>query len=128
MKSCWKKFEKLMEKIAEKHCFTKSAGAGAKRDHSKLVVRTHVRGHLNLDVRGACVRAIQKTVATHTLPVWVQKSRNSKQVSNIKWLNIIWESNKDYNLIGHKILTSLFSSELAPTSADCVLFFSIIFL
>ena len=48
-------------KIAE------SAGAGAKCDHFKLGVRTHVRAHLNLDVRGACVRATQKTVATHTL-------------------------------------------------------------
>ena len=37
-------------KIAE------SAGAGAKCDHFKLGVRTRVRAHLNLDVRGACVR------------------------------------------------------------------------
>ena len=32
----------------------KSAGAGAKCDHFKLDVRTRVRAHLNLDVRGAC--------------------------------------------------------------------------
>ena len=31
-------------------------GAGAKCDHLKLGVRTGVRAHLNLDVRGACVR------------------------------------------------------------------------
>ena len=41
-------------KIAEKSCFTKSVGAGAKCDH--LGVRTRVRAHLNLDGRGACVR------------------------------------------------------------------------
>ena len=41
-------------KIVEKHCLTKSAGAGAKCDHFKLGVRTRVRAHLNLDVRGAC--------------------------------------------------------------------------
>ena len=33
-----------------------SAGAGAKCDLLKLCVRTRVRAHLNLDVRGACVR------------------------------------------------------------------------
>ena len=32
------------------------AGAGAKCDHFKLGVCTRVRAHLNLDVRGACVR------------------------------------------------------------------------
>ena len=31
-------------------------GACAKCDHLKLEVRTRVRAHLNLDVRGACVR------------------------------------------------------------------------
>ena len=36
--------------------FIKSAGAGAKCDHFKLGVRTRVRAHLKLDVRGACVR------------------------------------------------------------------------
>jgi hypothetical protein len=35
---------------------TKSAGAGVKCDHLKWEVRTRVRAHLNLDVRGACVR------------------------------------------------------------------------
>ena len=43
-------------KIAEKHYFIKSAGAGVKCDHFKLGVRTRVRAHLNLDVRGECVR------------------------------------------------------------------------
>ena len=41
-------------KIAEICYFTKSAGGRAKCDHFKLGVRTRVRGHLNLDVRGAC--------------------------------------------------------------------------
>ena len=40
----------------KKHYFTKSAVAGEKCDHFKLGVRTRVRAHLNLDVRGACVR------------------------------------------------------------------------
>ena len=53
-------------KIAEKRYFSKSAGAGAKCDHFKLGVRTRVRAHLNLDVRGACVRP-KKGFATHTL-------------------------------------------------------------
>ena len=34
--------------------FRKSAGV--KCDHLKLEMRTHVRAHLNLDMRGACVR------------------------------------------------------------------------
>ena len=42
--------------MAEKRYFTESAGAGAKCDHFKLGVRTRVRAHPNLDVRGACVR------------------------------------------------------------------------
>ena len=45
---------KKVGKIDEKRM--KSAGAGAKCDHFKLSVRTHVRAHLYLDVRGACVR------------------------------------------------------------------------
>ena len=46
--------EKLWENCGKKCLFTK--GAGAKCDHLKLEVHTHVRAHLNLDVRGACVR------------------------------------------------------------------------
>ena len=42
--------------MLKKLLFTKSAGAGAKCDHFKLEVCTRVRAHLNLDVRGACVR------------------------------------------------------------------------
>ena len=42
--------------MLKKYHFTKSAGAGAMCDHLKLDVRTRVRAHLNLDVRGACVR------------------------------------------------------------------------
>ena len=34
----------------------KRAGAGAKCDHHKMKVRTRVRAHRFLDVRGACVR------------------------------------------------------------------------
>ena len=45
----------------------KDWSAGAKCDLLKLGVRTRVRAHLNLDVRGACVRP-KKMVATHTLP------------------------------------------------------------
>ena len=48
MKKIWKIDEKRMESA--------SAGAGAKCDHFKLEVRTHVRANLNLEVRGACVR------------------------------------------------------------------------
>ena len=41
----------------EKKCkLIKGAGAGAMCDHLKLDVRTRVRAHINLDVRGACVR------------------------------------------------------------------------
>ena len=36
--------------------FAKSAGAGAKCDHFKCELRTHVRAPLNLDVQVACVR------------------------------------------------------------------------
>jgi hypothetical protein len=43
-------------------------GAGAKCDHRRIGVRARVHANLNLDMRGACVRATQKTVATHTLP------------------------------------------------------------
>ena len=42
--------------MLKKCWFTKSAGAGAKCDHLKLEVRSRVRAHLSLDVRGACVR------------------------------------------------------------------------
>ena len=49
-------------KIAEKSCFTKSVGAGAKCDH--LGVRTRVRAHLNLDVRGAFVRPKKRSQLT----------------------------------------------------------------
>ena len=55
LKKCEKKFEKMMKidfKIAKKLYFTKSTGRGAKCDHFKLGVRLH----LNLDVRGPCVR------------------------------------------------------------------------
>ena len=38
--------------------------AGAKCDHFKLVVRTRVRAHLNLDVRGACVRPKKRSQLT----------------------------------------------------------------
>ena len=41
-----------------------SAGAGAKCDHFKLGVRTRVRAHLNLDVRGACVRPKKRSQLT----------------------------------------------------------------
>ena len=44
--------------------FTKSAGAGAKCDHFKLGVRTRVSAHLNLDVRGACVRPKNRSQLT----------------------------------------------------------------
>ena len=41
-----------------------SAGAGAKCDLLKLGVRTRVRAHLNLDVRGACVRPKKRSQLT----------------------------------------------------------------
>jgi hypothetical protein len=44
--------------------FTKSAGAGGKCDHLKLGVRTRVRAHLNLDVRGACARPKKRSQLT----------------------------------------------------------------
>ena len=44
--------------------FIKSAGAGAKCDHFKLGVRTRVRVHLNLDVRGVCVRPKKRSQLT----------------------------------------------------------------
>ena len=44
--------------------FTKGAGAGAKCDHFKLGVHTRVRAHLNLDVRGACVRPKKRSQLT----------------------------------------------------------------
>ena len=37
---------------------------GAKCDHFKLGVRTRVRAHLNLDVRGACVRPKKRSQLT----------------------------------------------------------------
>ena len=40
------------------------AGAGAKCDHCKLGVRTRVHAHLNLDVRGACVRPKKRSQLT----------------------------------------------------------------
>ena len=46
----------LLKTVWKKCWFTKGAGAGAKCDHLKLKVRTCVRAHLNLDVRGTCVR------------------------------------------------------------------------
>ena len=61
-----KNVEKLLKKgkkkIAEKRYFTKSAGA--KCDHLKLGVRTHVRAALNLDMRGACVRPKKRSQLT----------------------------------------------------------------
>ena len=41
-----------------------SAGAGAKCDLLKLGVRTRVRAHLNLDMRGACVRPKKRSQVT----------------------------------------------------------------
>ena len=44
-------------KVSSKFDFEqKGARAGAKCDHHKMKVRTRVRAHWNLDVRGACVR------------------------------------------------------------------------
>ena len=61
MKNCRKKIKK---KIAESRYFTKTAGAGAKCDHLKLGVRTHVRADLNMDVRGACVQPKKRSQLT----------------------------------------------------------------
>ena len=44
-------------------------GAGAKCNHLKLEVRTPVRACIPKSGRARCVRATQKTVATHTLPI-----------------------------------------------------------
>ena len=49
-------------KIAEKRYCTKSVGV--KYDHFKLGVRTRVRAHINLDVRGACVRPKKRSQLT----------------------------------------------------------------
>ena len=53
---------KKVGKIDEKRM--KSAGAGAKCDHFKLGVCTRVRVHLNLDMRGACVRPKKRSQLT----------------------------------------------------------------
>ena len=50
LKNCWKKIKKLLKNVEQ---LFKSAGA--KCDHLKLKVRTCVRAHLNLDVRGECM-------------------------------------------------------------------------
>ena len=61
LKNCWKKIEKLLKNVKQ---LFKSAGAGAKCDHLKFEVRTHVRAHLNLEVRGACVRPKKQSQLT----------------------------------------------------------------
>ena len=53
LKNCWKKIKELLKNFEQ---LFKSAGACAKCDHLKFLVRTRVRAHLNLEVRGACVR------------------------------------------------------------------------
>ena len=63
-----KNVEKLLKKdrkiAKKKRQFTKRAGAGAKCDHFKLSVRTRVGAHLNLDMRGACVRPKKRSQLT----------------------------------------------------------------
>ena len=63
-------------KAAEKRYFSKSAGAGAKCDHFKLGVRTRVRAHLNLDVRGACVRPKKRSQLTPCLLLSMSNKRD----------------------------------------------------
>ena len=50
--------------------FAKSASAGAKCDQFKLEVRTHVRAHLDLDVRGACLRPKKRSQLTPCLEIF----------------------------------------------------------
>ena len=53
VENCRKKIEKFLKNVEQ---LFKRAGAGAKCDHLKFEVCTRVRAHLNLEVRGACVR------------------------------------------------------------------------
>ena len=72
LKNCWKKIEKVLKNFQ----FTKVAGAGAKCDHFKLEVRTRVRAHLNLDLRGACVRPKKRSQLTPCLLLSMSNKRD----------------------------------------------------
>ena len=68
LKNCWKKFKKLMKKDW-------SAGAGVMCDLLKLGVRTCVCAHLNLDVRGACVRPKKRSQLTPNIACKLEGKR-----------------------------------------------------